>query len=686
MEAPSSATTTFPLQTTYKMFHESQPEMIIPDTFTSEDYNFNVKPLLEVVENILQHSILNSSQGEYPHDGVKESMMDDHTVRFVLCDIQKIGHEVLFNGEDENMLNKIHDVLSKYAWGVKPVLALAAFAMIYGNFWLTVQMHSTNPLANSVTVLKGILNISNLSTTVLKSWFDNLHDAIKAMTDMIHSILEFYDFPSELITSEDLHMHSEAECISRTGVNWIIKTVVACATHFNSLFSRSDQYWDLSSLAFKIGRIDTDLRELLILLRLEEKKCNQLHQLLLQLLGKETAEANNTKVLSILIPFKDDKPPLIHVSTNTRVGVEALRRKTVMLLLSDLDITEEELIILKQVYNDAYLEKSERPYEMVWLPIVDNSTEWTDAKQERFNRLQSLMPWYSVHHPSLIDPNVIKFIKEQWYFDKKPLIVVLNPQGLLVCSNAMHMIWIWGIMSFPFSRKREEDLWNEEKWTIEFLIDGIDQSILTWLAGGKYICLYGGDDINWIRKFTSTMREVAHEAQVPLEMVYVGTSKNKEQVKKNMSTIIIEKLSHCWQDPMSIWFFWLRLKSMWYSKIRHRQAVENDAMMHEIVRMLTFDSSNETNGWAVIGKRTGGMALVPGWKILETLTKFDEWKDNVAGETFLEALIKAIGSNKIQEHCLKLVLPKIPGKMHEVSCSECGNPMEKYILYECCDK
>ncbi|PIA26868.1 hypothetical protein AQUCO_08600020v1 [Aquilegia coerulea] len=574
------------------------------------------------------------------------------------------------------MLNEIHNILSTYAWGAKPVLALAAFAMTYGNFWLTVQMHSTNPLAYSVAVLKGILNISNLSTTVLKSWFDNLNDAIKAM-------IEFYDFPSELITSEDSSLHSEAESISHTGVNWIIKAVVACATHFNSLFGRSYQYCDLSTLAFKIRRIDEDLRKRLILLRLEEKKRNQLHQLLLQLLGKETTQANNTKVLSILIPLKDDNPPLIHASTNTRVGVEVLRRKTVMLLLSDLDITEEELIILRQVYNDAYLEKSERPYEMVWLPIVDNSTEWTDAKQERFNRLQSLMPWFSVHHPSLIDPNVIEFIKEQWHFDRKPLIVVLNPQGSLICPNAMHMIWIWGIASFPFSWKREEDLWNEEKWTIEFLVDGIDQSILTWLADGNYICLYGGDDINWIRKFTSTMRDVAHEAQVHLEMVYVGTSKNKEQVKKNMTTISIEKLSHCWEDPVSIWFFWLRLKSMWYSKIRHKQTVEDNAMMRGIVTMLTFDSSN---GWAVIGMRTGGMALVPGWKILETLTKFDEWKDNIAGERFVEALIKATGSNKIQEHCLKLVLPKIPGKMYDVSCSECGNPMEKYILYECCDK
>ncbi|KAF5961599.1 hypothetical protein HYC85_002808 [Camellia sinensis] len=96
------------------------------------------------------------------------------------------------------------------------------------------------------------------------------------------------------------------------------------------------------------------------------------------------------------------------------------------------------------------------------IPIMNQSVQWTEPMQRQFESMQSMMTWYTVHHPSLIDRLVIRFIKEKWHFKNKPILVVLDPQGKVVSPNAIHMMWIWGSNAFPFTSLREEALWKEE--------------------------------------------------------------------------------------------------------------------------------------------------------------------------------------------------------------------------------
>lgn len=164
-----------------------------------------------------------------------------------------------------------------------------------------------------------------------------------------------------------------------------------------------------------------------------------------------------------------------------QVSVDVLRRKIVILFISDLDVSHEELMVLVQIYNDTHHGKLERNYEVVWLPVIDKSIKWTDPMEDMFLRLSSSMPWYSLHHPSLLEPAVIRYTREVWHFQKKPLLVVLDAQGRVVCPNAFHMMWIWGSLAFPFTSLREESLWKEETWRLEFLVDEIDPNILQWV-------------------------------------------------------------------------------------------------------------------------------------------------------------------------------------------------------------
>ncbi|GJW33268.1 sieve element occlusion B-like protein [Tanacetum coccineum] len=170
----------------------------------------------------------------------------------------------------------------------------------------------------------------------------------------------------------------------------------------------------------------------------------------------------------------------------------------------------------------------------------------------------------------------------------------MDLQGRIVNTNALHMMRIWGNIAFPFTSLREEALWREETWRMELLVD----STLVQINDGKYICLYEGEDIEWIWRFTCTAHVVARRAGIPLEMLYVGKSNRQEKVRKINETILIENLSYTLSDPTLIWFFWVRLESMLYSKLKHGKSFDLDRILHEINVMLTYDGNDQ--GWAVI--------------------------------------------------------------------------------------
>ncbi|KAE8021422.1 hypothetical protein FH972_007315 [Carpinus fangiana] len=148
----------------------------------------------------------------------------------------------------------------------------------------------------------------------------------------------------------------------------------------------------------------------------------------------EMVHLDNMKVLKALIFPKDDEQLLFDGSTKRRVYIDVLRRKNVLLLISGLNISKDELSILEQMYNESKLHpmRLESQYELVWIPI------------------------------------------------DKPILVVLDSRGKVVSPNAIHMMWIWGSNAFPFTSSREEALWMEETWRLELLVDGIDQTILNW--------------------------------------------------------------------------------------------------------------------------------------------------------------------------------------------------------------
>ena len=203
------------------------------------------------------------------------------------------------------------------------------------------------------------------------------------------------------------------------------------------------------------------------------------------------------------------------------------------------------------------------------------------------------------------------------------------------------------------------------------------------IAKGMIVCLYGGEDIEWIRKFTTTAQEVAKTAKINLEIFYVGKSKSKEKVRRNSEIIKKQQFSRFWPDPTLIWFFWTRLESMLYSKLQHGKTVENDHIMQEVMTMLSFDGSDQ--GWALVYGPSGAMARAKGDIALTGLQQFDQWKEEAEQNQFVPALKKRLEDLHLPQHCNRLILPGINGGIPEtVVCAECARPMEKFFMYRCC--
>ncbi|WOL12795.1 hypothetical protein Cni_G21563 [Canna indica] len=666
-------------------------------THSPDGREVDTQPLLRLIEDILQRAtptVVTSPQAHLEHVedkvhraevvGMLEALA--YTVHRISCEITC---KCSGGGDAHATTLAVFNSLSHYTWDAKVVIALAAFAASYGEFWLTAQLQTVNPLARSVSILKQLPDILE-HTDALRPRFDALNNLVKAMLDVTKCIIQFRELPSEYVSPDTPDM-ARAMAHIPTAVYWTIRGVIACASQIIALIGLGHEYissttevWELSSLAHKLNNIFGHLAKQLqlCLLYIAERKQIEAYQTLVRLF--DMPHIDNIRILRALMHSKDDLP-LINCATKSRASVDVLRRKIVMLFISDLDITHEELFVLIQIYNDTHQGKVERNYEVVWLPMVDRHAPWDAAKEETFNRLASNMPWYSLYHPSLLEPAVVKYIREMWHFDKRPLLVVLDAQGKVVCPNAIHMMLIWGSLAFPFTSNREESLWKEEAWRLEFLLDEIDPVILTWIQEGRHICLYGGEDIEWIRRFTTVMRRVSTAAKVPIEMVYVGKSNPRDRVKKAITVIANEKLSGYWQDPVMVWFFWVRLESMWYSKMQHGRTIENDPIMQEVMTMLSFDGSDE--GWAIVSRGSLDMVKAHGKKIVDCLNGFEQWKETVAQpEDFVPALKNALVPYHTAEHCTRLILPGDSGRIKEqVVCAECKRPMDKFVLYRCCN-
>ncbi|XP_059657800.1 protein SIEVE ELEMENT OCCLUSION B-like isoform X2 [Cornus florida] len=694
---------------------------LVQATHAPEDeliHEFEVKPILQIIEEVMRRSTPTIDSIVQGTQAQKLDASDDKALRSVNTDmpdflahtISKISCEISCHcsGERDTRNNSMAllKTLSSYTWVGKVVVVLAAFAVNYGECCLLTQLHSTNPLAKSVGFLRQLPDIKQEGSRTLKPKLEALTDFYKALFDLIKSIIEFYELPSQYFTPT-VPVYQTANAQIPTKVYYIIESIVDCAPRIMNFMSLGPDYqspndaWQLSICTLRIKNLHMQLTDQLFLCRQHIGKKIEIdeYQALVRLF-QSTPHFDNTVIMKRLFVYKEDKPALYDVKKMAHEhGIDVLRMKTVLLFISDFEVSHEGgLSILMHRYAESRQkpERADSHYEVVWLPVsVDKSTPWNEVKKKHFEDTRvTYMRWYTVADPSLVDGAVIRYINEEWKFNKKPLLVVIDPHGKPVNYNAFHMMSIWGNSAFPFTKSRETDLWNQElTLKIEFVVeDSIEPMILRWMSEEKFVCLYGGDNLEWIRNFTTLLKSVAKAANIPLEMLYVGKSKPTNKVGKINDTIIQEKISSALPDIAAIWWFWSRIESMWHSKVKieeDKKAADSDPIMKDILSLLSFDCSSE--GWALISKGSSAdreVAKAKGDIMTKTFVEYKEWQERAEKTTFIFALNEYLIKlhSRDDHHCNYLTLPEtgegiIPDK---VACIDCNRPMEKYITYRCC--
>nr|XP_011457420.1 PREDICTED: uncharacterized protein LOC101308835 [Fragaria vesca subsp. vesca] len=601
----------------------------------------------------------------------------------------KISHEILCKWPDEEDLHErtmiLFDLLGSYKWDAKVVLVLAPFVASYGEFRLLIHLCSSNPLALSVAMLKQLP--ADLSP--LKPRFKALSLLVNAMVDVTKYIINFEKLPLSHVELDHEAKYA-TKSIIYIAAYWIVRGILRCSSQITDSTSiKSEQYsdstiiatWEILSLVYRLRSIYSHLRQ-------QVEICHQqietkLYWKLMNVF-KET-HVDNQEVLSLLFAMRDDLP-LKDCSSQAKLGVSDLKGKIVILLFSRPEFLpiDETLLLVQQTHNYPHDYKNvEGSYKIIWIPIPVSS-QWTTADATIFDFLSSILPWYSIRKPWLLNPAVVTFIKQAWNYKNEPVMVVLDSQGNVTNKNILDMLIIWGVIAYPFSASREEELWQEQNWTLKFMVDAIDPILTKWVEEDRNICIYGSNSIDWILEFTGKM-EIIKSAGVNLEMVYVG-KRNSSQQMRNILTVVDYKQLSSVLSFIKSQFFWLRLESIRRLKLQLGTPETTDHVLDEVSALVDMDDNDKN--WAVIGRGSKSMDMVrlEGPELMECLDMFPKWGGSVAELGFMNALRNSLEPSFLSGPCghdydvtLSSEEPVLQGM---VVCGKCKHPMKKFVIYK----
>ncbi|KAI4345744.1 hypothetical protein L6164_012843 [Bauhinia variegata] len=625
-------------------------EQILEQIYTTHvhehaETKFDVDSLFTLVENILKRSthivdsVVQGSQLSLEHFDDKTAPLSFNSP---ICTLKQISSELSCKPPGEEIAHRttltILNKLSSYSWEAKAVLTLAAFAQEYGEFWLLTQLQPTDPLAKSLAVMKRV-PVHTKAAALQKH-----RQAIVELNSLIKSTLQVIEHIFELVrlTSYDAKDVTAIEQIP-VDVYWTIITVAAIVTQIDAIITDSEPKQDLYYFGQKINITLSKLRKQIALSRQQIYEAEYYREL--RKIFQTPTEI--MEVLKYLIFPKDAPQQLYDGATQTMVNIDVIRKKNVFLFISTLDITDEEIAVLRPVYDHI---KTNEQYKIVWLPIVE---EWNETQIKKFESLKTKMPWYVVQHFGTIAG--FKYIKEEWQFKKKPMVVVLNHQGKVLHPNAFHLIQVWGLRAFPFTISVQETIDKETNW-VATIVSGIHPSIETWIKEEKYIFFYGGRDKEWIQKFTNDATVLSKEAKVPIELFYVN------------------------EDDKNLYSrFWSGIESMFVTKVHKTE----DIVTQEVQKILSYKNEN---AWAVLSKGPTVVVSGRGNSILETVDEFENWRELVPTKGF-EFSFKEYHERIVRttHRCSFVQIPNVAGKLPEtLKCSECSRTMESYISYKCC--
>ncbi|KDP45223.1 hypothetical protein JCGZ_15088 [Jatropha curcas] len=579
----------------------------------------------------------------------------------------------------ETTIMLLEKFLSNYSWDAKLVIMLAAFAVKYGEFYLLTELYTKNPVSKNIALLKQLQGVVE-DAELLEQFSGAIIDLNKAMVALIRSVLQFNTLPSEYHASNKPPFSTVITDIVRA-VYWTIYSVVTCVSHIVALIGSKNQRtiavtmtWELLELATEVSSIQTILQKHFSRIKQEIDGYNALVNLF------ETVH-DITAIFQAFFHVESGKLPLVVDPTKEEEKIEVLKDKKVLLFISGLDIQQVEIKALAEWYEQL---KAKHNIQLVWIPIMEDNLD-----EHKFLSLQSLMSWFTVRHPSVIKPEVIRYIKEVWKVSKDAILVPFDQNGHAESVHTLDVLWLKGHLPdlLPLSPRRKISPWEEKQLTLDILIHDFYHVDST----KPIICLYGGEDMKWIEAFIAAITRVKEFTKLNIELVYVSKSNAVDEANKSIFDFITaKKIGVHWKaEETYSWRFWTRLESIFSSGLQNGKIAKQDNILKDVMTLLSFNGSYK--GWTIFGQLESHqkIAKATGDVILQILKKIDTWwKPDTSIDSFLTEINEQIEQkNNVQaHHCNHIVLPAtIPEVPHEMmTCAICDRKMSKYLMYRCC--
>lgn len=202
------------------------------------------------------------------------------------------------------------------------------------------------------------------------------------------------------------------------------------------------------------------------------------------------------------------------------------------------------------------------------------------------------------------------------------------------------------------------------------------------IEGEKYICLFGGEEVDWIEQFTALTKSVVEDSGISMEMRYIGGSIPRKTEEIHKANVAERWINNIFVDRSLSWLFWARIDVMFNYCLQRGISWErgsSNPILEGLVTMRSFDKSRR--GWAMICKGSDRIVRAFSDVMLKCFEEYDEkWKSEVkGGKDFLEAL-----KSRIEQNCETLYFPQpSKGIPEKKICTVCSRVMRKSFTFSC---
>ena len=184
----------------------------------------------------------------------------------------------------------------------------------------------------------------------------------------------------------------------------------------------------------------------------------------------------------------------------------------------------------------------------------------------------------------------------------------------------------------------------------------------------KYIFFYGGNDDDWIQRFTSNVQglldsPILKEAKIDIKLCCVG----KSGIKRKDIGLFAQ--------------FWTKINSLFFSNISYQQI---NLVTQEVQRLLSY--KNEA-GWALLCKGSTVVTYGHGSIVLKVVEEYENWKDKVVDDKMFATAFNGYYKELLKntKYCCRVDFPReTEDILSTMTCSECKNAMVAITSYQCC--